>query len=375
MANLIGSAVGLVAPFLAEKTGYGKSNFTPTDFQHSGLYDPNRFNYGGQAGGADAAANRYRAQAEGAQQRQGVNVNEYQTNADRSTGLGARGDAQQMADMMRQRAMGKAPLISQMQADRQMQQAAAAQASQAASARGAAGLALAQQNAANNVATMQGAISNQAQINAAQEQQANEQGAMGAYMGLRGTDLQQQAQDAQQAQYQAQLLAAQRAQNDQYDIAKSGMEMGVRNAQLQADQYQQGIMANSHAQGQQLQAGVDQANANRDYDYLKMGMGAAQGGADSFAQNGLSASGEMPPPPAPGGGTGGGTPGKRAAGGPVSAGHPYLVGEQGPELIVPTGHGVVIPAGQTAGLLGGVSPEASLRTLGAIRSYQRGGLY
>lgn len=41
--------------------------------------------------------------------------------------------------------------------------------------------------------------------------------------------------------------------------------------------------------------------------------------------------------------------GQRAAGGPVSAGMPYLVGERGPELIVPKMPGTVIPNGALAG--------------------------
>ena len=48
----------------------------------------------------------------------------------------------------------------------------------------------------------------------------------------------------------------------------------------------------------------------------------------------------------------------RAAGGPVGAGDAYLVGEQGPELIVPPTDGTVIPAAPTAALLsagGGLS--------------------
>jgi hypothetical protein len=45
--------------------------------------------------------------------------------------------------------------------------------------------------------------------------------------------------------------------------------------------------------------------------------------------------------------------GARAAGGPVSAGMPYLVGEQGPELVVPRNNGTVIPAGKTAAMMGG----------------------
>ena len=39
--------------------------------------------------------------------------------------------------------------------------------------------------------------------------------------------------------------------------------------------------------------------------------------------------------------------GQRASGGPVLAGAPYLVGEQGPEVFVPGGAGAIAPAGPT----------------------------
>lgn len=45
--------------------------------------------------------------------------------------------------------------------------------------------------------------------------------------------------------------------------------------------------------------------------------------------------------------------GTRASGGPVSSGRPYLVGEEGPELVVPRSSGTVIPAAETAAMLGG----------------------
>ena len=54
-----------------------------------------------------------------------------------------------------------------------------------------------------------------------------------------------------------------------------------------------------------------------------------------------------------GSGMGGGRPApdipRRAMGGPVSAGSPYLVGERGPELIVPNRSGTVIPNNQLGG--------------------------
>jgi hypothetical protein len=46
---------------------------------------------------------------------------------------------------------------------------------------------------------------------------------------------------------------------------------------------------------------------------------------------------------------------QRAVGGPVTPGRPYLVGERGPELIVPDRSGYVIPAAQTRQLVGAMS--------------------
>lgn len=44
----------------------------------------------------------------------------------------------------------------------------------------------------------------------------------------------------------------------------------------------------------------------------------------------------------------------RASGGPVSAGSPYIVGEEGPELFVPSRSGTIVPAGRSAGAAGTV---------------------
>lgn len=55
-------------------------------------------------------------------------------------------------------------------------------------------------------------------------------------------------------------------------------------------------------------------------------------------------------PAASTGGTGGGSlPAGRAVGGPVSAGRPYIVGENGPELFVPSAGGQVMPNGRMGG--------------------------
>jgi hypothetical protein len=54
----------------------------------------------------------------------------------------------------------------------------------------------------------------------------------------------------------------------------------------------------------------------------------------------------------------GGTITERAEGGPISRHTPYLVGERGPELVVPRQDGVVVPAGETRRLLTGGGPSS-----------------
>lgn len=49
------------------------------------------------------------------------------------------------------------------------------------------------------------------------------------------------------------------------------------------------------------------------------------------------------------GATAGAAVGFRAAGGPVSAGHPYMVGERGPEPFIPSSNGTIIPNNQIGG--------------------------
>ncbi|MFT3809261.1 MAG: phage tail tape measure C-terminal domain-containing protein [Micropepsaceae bacterium] len=52
--------------------------------------------------------------------------------------------------------------------------------------------------------------------------------------------------------------------------------------------------------------------------------------------------------------------GARAGGGPVAAGRSYLVGERGPELFTPAGHGAIAPAGSFGGR-GGVTVNVTAR--------------
>lgn len=60
--------------------------------------------------------------------------------------------------------------------------------------------------------------------------------------------------------------------------------------------------------------------------------------------------------------------GKRASGGSMMSGQPYLVGEQGPELVIPRHSGTVVNANQTAGAMagsGGFTQNLSINVTGS----------
>jgi hypothetical protein len=287
--------------------------------------DPNAYQYGGQPGGAAAAAGRYQSMGAQAQGRQGEQVNTGETAWDRQQAGQARMGMQGMADQMAARAQGRMPSIAQMQADRQMRQATAAQSSASASARGAGAMVLAQQNAASNTANAHSAISNQAQINAEQEKLHAEQAALGAYGGMRAGDQQSQAQAAQQAQFQAQMNANQRAQNDQFQMGMTGFEVGVNNAQLGAQMNQQAQQSANALGVSGINAGVGGQNAgmNQTNAMGVIGMARDAGSAGMGAISG------------------------KAVGGPTNRNQAYLVGEEGPELIIPRNDGYVLTADET----------------------------
>lgn len=254
----------------------------------------NHFNYGGVAGGANAAASYFNQGAEAAQNRQGTQINY-------GLAQGAYGQSQQnagyqnqLAQMMLARANGQMPSIAQMQADRQMQQAQAAQMSAAASARGPAALALAQQQSAGNIAGLQSNISNQAQINGANEQLQNQNAAFGAFSGMRGQDLQGMQQQAQMAQAQGSLDAQQRAQNDQYALGLYGLGNDVQKSQLAAQGNQIGIETGATTAANNLALQSQIHSDNQTAQYIGYGLGAAGTAAGVLGAMGIFGS------PAPG---------------------------------------------------------------------------
>jgi hypothetical protein len=301
--------------------------------------DRRGYEYGGRLGGADEAAGRYNQRAEdwknkaneyGAQQQNLYNRGESAMNQQQD----ARGMQMDAASMARARATGQAPSVAQMQGDRAMGQAVAAQASQAASARGPAALALAQQNAGNNMANAQQGIAAQSQIAAAQERLAAEQAYAAQTGAIRGAD-----------QGAAQLAYGAGAQSGQLGLGAGNLSLGYTGAEQNVRQAQMTGAMNREAQAsanamgaQQINAGVGGQNAamNQQNAMGVVGLGSSVAGQavgglmKSDARAKVAAFVPM------------GLPG-RANGGPVQAGQPYVVGERGPEVVVPAQSGTVVP--------------------------------
>jgi hypothetical protein len=150
----------------------------------------------------------------------------------------------------------------------------------------------------------------------------------------------------QNNQFNSDLIMRNRAQNDQYTMGLFNLENSVRAQQLQAGITQQGLVAGQHMGAQNIQAGINAQNAGREMQFFQAGLGAVESGA-SMAMSGAGGGG--------GAGAMGGTqqlatsPGTGGAlayrehGGPVAPGRPYVVGERGPEIIIPRQHGLVVP--------------------------------
>lgn len=210
-------------------------------------YDPEAPFFGGRRGELQKYTSNLLNRGGAVEERSANLANYAQADADRARGLQARQGQLMLADGQRARAMGQVPSIAQMQADRQMSQAQAAQGAQQASARGAAGLALAGQAAAGNLANAQGAISGQAQINAANERMQAEQAAQQAYGNIRGGDMASQNQAANQSQFQAGMRQTNRDANDQRAMGYEQMGLQARLGEMQARTSNQGTLANAYS--------------------------------------------------------------------------------------------------------------------------------
>lgn len=255
----IAAGAGGLAGLIPAVFGRGQSQHNAQDISHSQMYDPYAYQFGAQ--GAGAYAGQREAQANAIDNRGAFTADYQQADMDRRRALEARSNQSTVMNQLMARAAGTTPSIAQMQADRQMGQAAAQQSALQASARGPAALALSQQTAANNTANVHGAISNQAQQNAATERLNAEQAAFGAASGMRGQDYQSQGQAANQAQFQAGMQQTNRNANDQRAMGYSQMGHQGYQQEQQGKVQMQAIAAQSHANAQAQNAQTERQNA------------------------------------------------------------------------------------------------------------------
>lgn len=270
-------------------------------------------------------------------------------------GGGSTQDTNTSLTMLNRAAWGKQPSQAEIAGRQAIDQSLNAQMAAAASARGGSlGQAAAMRNAQVNAgAFQQNAINSLAANRAAEMAQARSDYAQAAAA--------QRGQDLQLAGLQSQNEYAQRGLNQQAQMGYEQMSNQAQFQQAQTDLGVAGMNANNWQSWQnqaQIQAGEDrrleqQLEAQREMQQQQMmmsligggaSMGAAlmTGGGSAALQAGVGAAGAA--------GGGGAVP-PRADGGPVKGGKPYLVGERGPELVIPKGDGQVIPAEQTVEIL------------------------
>lgn len=288
-----GDIVGGIGDALGDAKEGRTSNWTSHDFGDNRNYDPNAFQYGGYKGGANdytqqaydeqgreqAIDDYYRQQGEQGQNRwMGEDANLVGQDQE------SRGQQTNATDLARQAAEGKAPSAAQYMMQQGMDQATAQQNGQAAGARGAASIALAQGNANANIANMQQQNSVAAGRMRADEMATarNQYGQMAAQQ--RGQDQSRLGQSNQNNQFNRQA-------NDAYQLGMGNLAqgrsqsaqgyyntgVGVQNSQSGAQQQQQGLLAGSDSNTQNANAGVNMANtqANAGFQKELIGMGGS----------------------------------------------------------------------------------------------------
>lgn len=240
--------------------GLGTSNDTHVD---PTKIDPNAYQYGGHAGGADEATNRAQGMGADAQGRQGVNIDNSQYNGDRGAESGSRQNQSWGLSQLQNTIQGGTPSVAQNQLMSGLAHAQAAQQSQVASARGGgANLAAAQRLGSEQSAGLaQGANSDAATL------RANEIAtAMGQYGGLatsmRGNDLQREGMSADQAYRQAQLSDAQRGRNDTFQLGMEGYGNQIQGQQLGAQEAGQAQQAANNNAANAINAGAEAQNTS-----------------------------------------------------------------------------------------------------------------
>jgi len=289
------------------QTAYAPYSSTPKE-----TFNQNQSTYGGYAAlydprtgqmlrdsSANREADRYLGMANAAQGRGAYQIDNSMANADRDAfnaqmGVGnsdrmlqlqALAQQQKSADRYDAMARGEGPSLARALMATGMNDVRAQQASAAASARGPAGLAMAQQNAAANAANagqqlagQMGAVRAQEQLGAMQGYAQSVQGIQNAAAGIRGQDYgaagmynQSRGLSQQGSIAQGQLEANQRAMNDAYQMGMENNRKAVYGAQLGANFEDRAAIDRGHQVGAGIQSGQDA----RTDKYVGAGVSAA----------------------------------------------------------------------------------------------------
>lgn len=281
-----GAIAGSVAA--AARKGYRGENWGNSfngDDPRKGVggYNADAFEYGGGQGRAAAQEGTYRNLGAAAQDRQAAQADYTAANADRGLAAAMRGEQLGALDLQRQAAQGNAPSVAAIQMQAGLDQQMRGQESMRASARGAAGVAMADYGAAANTAAAQQQTVQQMGALRAQEMATARDAYMGGASGIRGQDYQGAGQAAEMAQFQTAQQMAQREANDRREAAMYAAAEGVAQTQMQGQLQQQGAMQTGYQEAQRLKQASEAGAAAQQMQAIQMGLGGVTGAASALA--------------------------------------------------------------------------------------------
>ena len=265
---------------------------------------------------------------------------------DRSNALESRGQQMGALALQQQAAMGQAPSQAQLLGRNMIDQSLQAQLAGAASARGGpmAQAAAMRQASMGAAATQQQGQNSLSALRAQEMANARDAWQAGA-TGMRGQDY-MGAQNAAAMAGQASTMAGQAtsmgataAQMEQY---RAAMNMQQRTLNQQDQQFYEGQAWNTN--NAQLNASLGRANAQQQSDQFGQQMNMQQQQQNQQMWAAIIGGGAA---------MGSAAIGKRADGGPVEPGHPTLVGERGPELVMSARESAGRKYAEAAGGFGG----------------------
>lgn len=267
----------------------GENQSRSGGFTETKEYDPNRYKYGGQPGGAEAERANLAVRQHGVEGRTGPQINQGPQNETRGMQMGslsrldsAAGGQTEDMRLLSGAANGTAPSKAEILGQQMSDRALRSQVSAAGTVRGGPGA-----SAAAYRSAAQGAASQRADMNAGiqagrADEMATARGQLsnamsGARRDAAGATTAARGQDIGLATDQAKIDQNQTALNDARAQQYEGLQNKVATDQLNADTKQQEIAAGYKAQSNALNQKTAQANADKDTDLFKGAVGAAGG--------------------------------------------------------------------------------------------------